>query len=98
MERQATFGVARPELGGARLPGDHDRQVDEVVRVADQDHVARGFAHRPEHLLRGRELPDHVGLEGAHHPAVGSDHVADHLGAIERPAIGERRVGESDWS
>jgi hypothetical protein len=45
VERQAALAVACPELGRARLAGDLDRQVDEVVGVPDRHRVAGRVAH-----------------------------------------------------
>ena len=64
MERQAALAVAKAELGRAGLAGDDDRQVDEVVRVADEDDVAGGLAHVLEVAPRHVQLRISFGLNG----------------------------------
>ena len=40
-----------PELGGAGLAGDDERQIDEVERVAAGDDLARGETHDAQRFL-----------------------------------------------
>ena len=58
VERQPALAVADAEFGRAGFAGDHDRQVNEVERVANGQHSARGEAHLLEHLRVDVELAD----------------------------------------
>src|SRR5207247_1494947 len=55
VDRQAPEPVRDPELGGARLSGYDDRQVDEVVGVAEDHDTAGVVAYRPEDRLGAGE-------------------------------------------
>src|SRR3954468_24947543 len=90
--RQPALRVALAELGGTGLPGDLDRKVDEVVRVAHEDDVAGRLAHRPEHALRDVQLVEQLRLERLDDGPVRRRDLSDELGLIQLAAVRERRV------
>src|SRR5262245_18424187 len=92
VEGQDAAAVRRPELRGAGLAGDDDRELDEVVGVADDDHVPARVAHRLQDARGCVDLAENLWLN-LQHGAVRLDDLADHVGLVEGAAVGESRVG-----
>ena len=79
VERKAALGVADAELGRTGLAGDHDRQVDQVERVAAGDNLSCGEAHGQQGVWDHGDLLDQLGLEVLHDGAVGRQNAAHDL-------------------
>ena len=61
--------------------------------MADDQDVAGGHAHDPEHLRGDGDVADDLRLVVLHHGPVGGQDAMHELRAVERPAVGERAVG-----
>src|SRR5215210_6615825 len=98
VERQPALPVAPPELCRSRLAGDDDRQVDQVVRVPEENGVPSRASHLREHVLWHLQLVQELRLEPPYDRSVGPHDLSDDLRLEELAAVRQRgvRVDELD--
>ena len=81
-------------VGGARLPGDRNRQTPGLAGGSSQDRVSQQVQHRFGGLP-GDDLI-HAGLVALQKNTIGVFHPVDEMGVDPDPAVGERAEGGRD--